>query len=441
MALNEALANDRSPDRRKLCEHYLNVRTATLHLAAPLSAEDQQAQSMPEASPTKWHLGHTTWFFDTLVLAPAGRAIGDAQWQYCFNSYYEAIGDRQPRAQRGLLTRPSLQEVLGYRAAVDDAMRLLIERTDPDTLRQVTATIELGLQHEQQHQELILMDIKHLLFSHPFHPAYAHPRPAGRPASANSVPAAAWMEFPGGLFEIGAEEGRGFAYDNEQPRHRVWLDAYRLHDRLISCGEWLEFMAAGGYSRPEFWLSDGWAAVKERGWTAPLYWFESQPGSWSIFTLAGDRPLDPDEPVVHVSYYEADAFARWSDARLPTEAEWELASGSALPAEAPALHPHPARCAPGLRQMTGAAWQWTASAYSPYPGFKPAAGVAAEYNGKFMSGQMVLRGGACITPEGHARATYRNFFPPDARWAFTGVRLAHDAPPASAPGPRHLHLS
>ncbi|MGE4338862.1 MAG: ergothioneine biosynthesis protein EgtB, partial [Pigmentiphaga sp.] len=345
------------------------------------------------------------------------------------------------RAQRGLLTRPSLQEVLDYRAAVDDAVRLLIEHAAPGTLRQIMATIELGLQHEQQHQELILMDIKHLLFSHPFHPAYARPRLASRSGDAPSAPAATWLNFPGGLVEIGAAEDDGFAYDNEQPRHRVWLNAYQLHDRLVTCGDWLTFMAEGGYSRPEFWLSDGWAAVQERGWTAPLYWFENQPGAWSIFTLAGDRLLDPDEPVVHVSYYEADAYARWSGARLPTEAEWELASRTALPAEAPALHPRAAGAAPGLRQVAGTVWQWTASAYSPYPGFKTAEGVAAEYNGKFMSSQMVLRGGACVTPEGHARPTYRNFFPPDARWAFTGVRLAHDAQRSSASGPRHLHLS
>lgn len=441
MALNEALASEDESDRRALRDRYDSVRTATLQLVAPLSAEDQQAQSMPEASPTKWHLGHTTWFFDTLVLAPLDRAIGDEQWQYCFNSYYEAIGDRQPRAQRGLLTRPSLHEVHEYRAAIDDAVRLLIDRLEPHALRQIAPTIELGLQHEQQHQELILMDIKHLLFSHPFHPAYARPRLASPPGQAAPVPDATWLDFPGGLVEIGAAQDDGFAYDNEQPRHRVWLEAYRLHDRLVTCGEWLEFMADGGYSRPEFWLSDGWVAVKERGWTAPLYWFERQPGAWSVFTLAGDQVLSPDEPVVHVSYYEADAFARWAGARLPTEAEWEFASRTQTSAAGFGLHPGPARPEPGLRQMAGAGWQWTSSAYGSYPGFKPAAGVAAEYNGKFMSGQMVLRGGACVTPEGHARPTYRNFFPPDARWAFTGVRLAHDAQPSSVSHSRRLHLS
>jgi ergothioneine biosynthesis protein EgtB len=421
-----------------MLERFDHVRAGTTALAAPLSPEDQQVQSMADASPTKWHLGHTSWFFDVAVLASLGRAVSEPRLRYLFNSYYEALGDRQPRAQRGLITRPSLSEVLAYRADTDAAIRRLIEETEEDTWLRIAPVLELGLAHEEQHQELILMDIKHLLFSNPFHPAYAPPQP--RPTEPKRD--AEWIDHEGGLVEIGADDS-DFAYDNEKPRHRVWLEPFRLKDSLVTCGEWLSFIAEGGYARPELWLSDGWATVQREGWTAPLYWSEASPGRWSIFTLFGDLPLDPSEPVSHVSYYEADAFARWAGARLPTEAEWELAASGdsrlgtdaevarpppmAAPSGPIALHPRPAAPQAGLRQMFGDVWQWTASAYAPYPGFMPAEGIAAEYNGKFMSGQMVLRGGACVTPAGHARPTYRNFFPPSARWAFTGVRLAANA--------------
>lgn len=411
------------PARKTLMHRFDRVRAATLAMTAPLSPEDQQVQSMADASPTKWHLGHTNWFFDTVVLAPLNRAIGDGRLRYLFNSYYDALGDRQPRAQRGLITRPSLQEVLDYRAAGDTAVRRLIHEVDDRAWREVADKIELGLQHEEQHQELILMDIKHLLFCNPFHPAYTSAQPL---QSARYNREADWLAFSGGLVDVGAD-GRGFSYDHEQPRHRVWLEPFRLQDSLTTSGDWLAFMNDGGYVRPELWLSDGWATVQREGWSAPLYWSESAQGTWSVFTLFGDLPIDLDAPVIHVSYYEADAFARWRHARLPTEFEWEHASASALEARSPALHPRAAANAPGLQQMAGEAWQWTASAYTPYPGFTPAPGVAAEYNGKFMSGQMVLRGGASITPAGHVRASYRNFFPPSARWPFTGVRLARAA--------------
>jgi ergothioneine biosynthesis protein EgtB len=402
-----------------LAGRFAAVRAASLALAAPLSAEDMGAQSMPDASPVKWHLAHTTWFFDCFVLAPhAGVTTAPEGWGVLFNSYYEAAGPRHPRPQRGLLTRPGLDEVVDWRGRVDQTLAAWL--ASGSAVPEALALVELGLQHEQQHQELILTDLKHLLSLNPLYPAYHHGAPAAALEAAS--PAAGWLEHPGGLVEIG-HAGPGFAFDNETPRHRVWLEPFALADRPVSCGEWLDFMADGGYRTPTLWLSDGWAAVQQQGWQAPLYWSCEGEGGWRQFTLLGERAIDPAEPVCHVSHYEADAFARWAGARLPSEAEWE-ALAPRLPADpAPAL-PHPAV----LRRPTGPGrvWEWTASAYLPYPGYRPLPGAVGEYNGKFMSGQMVLRGGSWASPPGHARPAYRNFFPPAARWQAAGLRLARE---------------
>ena len=413
-------------ERASLAHRYAAIRDATEALAAPLSAEDQTVQSMPDVSPTKWHRAHTTWFFETFLLSPhlPGYQPFHPAYGYLFNSYYEAVGPRHPRPERGLLSRPGIAEIADYRAHVDAAMGELLAADGSGD--RVAALVELGLHHEQQHQELLLMDIKHVLSLNPLQPAY---HAAATPAPSDAPPLS-WCEVAGGLRQIG-HGGAGFAFDNETPRHKVWLEPFRLASRLVTCGEYAEFIAAGGYRRPEFWLSDGWAAVQQQGWTAPLYWQPEQDG-WTVFTLAGRRAVRPSEPVVHVSFYEADAFARWAGKRLPTEAEWEVAAveaGIALDCNlcrpgAP-LHPEPA--AGALAQMVGDVWEWTASPYTAYPGFRPVAGAVGEYNGKFMSNQMVLRGGAAVTPAGHVRLTYRNFFPPASRWAFGGIRLAEDA--------------
>ncbi len=411
-------------------EHYRAVRTATEALAAPLSPEDQTVQSMPDVSPTKWHRAHVTWFFEQFILIPhqPGYRAVDERYLYLWNSYYEGVGARHPRGQRGLLSRPGVGEVTAYRDTIDEAMEDLLGRALPPG---VLALVELGLHHEQQHQELLLMDIKHVLGTNPLRPAYRLTRPPagadpGRPG---------WIDYEGGLIEIGAEAGGGFGFDNEFPRHQEWLPPFQLADRLVTAGEWLEFVADGGYRRPDLWLSDGWAALHASGQEAPLYW-ERDGDSWLVYTLHGPGRLDPALPVVHVSYYEADAYARWQAARLPTEAEWEWAAssepGPAAPAVAlhpeAALHPQVGQPATGrLRQLYGAAWQWTSSGYLPYPGFHPAPGAVGEYNGKFMVNQQVLRGSAAITPPGHARLSYRNFFPAGARWPMTGVRLARDS--------------
>lgn len=423
----ELLTDCLRPDRSALLAELRRTRAATLALAAPLSAEDQQVQSMPEASPVKWHLGHTTWFFDALLLARFTAPVGGDHLNYLFNSYYEGLGARLARAERGLITRPGLDEVLAYRREVEAALARLIEAAAEADWPEVAALLELGIQHEQQHQELILMDIKHLLFTNPARPAYLPERGPGRPQPASGGEGE-WLTFADGFTEIGAG-GPGFAFDNERPRHKVWSHGFRLSTRLVTCGEWAAFMAAGGYEQPELWLSDGWAQATAQGWRAPLYWSPGPDGQWTVFTLTGSRAVDPEEPVSHVSFYEADAFARWRGARLPSEAEWERAAsaGSAGAAsDRPSLHPRRAAPGRGLRQMFGAVWQWTASPYAPYPGFSPFPGPAAEYNGKFMSGQMVLRGSAAITPAGHGRVPYRNFYPPSARWVAAGVRLASD---------------
>ncbi|CAN7162082.1 ergothioneine biosynthesis protein EgtB [Phenylobacterium sp. LjRoot225] len=415
-----ALSADLTAD---LAARYGAVRHASEALTRSLTAEDQLAQSMPDASPTKWHLAHVSWFFETFLLIPrlAGYRPFDPRFGYLFNSYYEALGARQPRPARGLLTRPSLDDVLAYRAHVDAGMARLMETLDPE----LAALVELGLAHEQQHQELILMDILHLFASSPLKPAYAPPRGAPDPA----LPAPlCFVDIAGGLVEIG-HDGADFAFDNETPRHKVWLEPYRLADRLVTNAEWRAFMADGGYRRPELWLSDGWARVQAEGWRAPLYWEEGEDG-WRVMTLHGLRSIEPAAPVGHVSFYEAQAYAAWAGARLPTEAEWEHAA-AAVELEGRFLGRAriDAAAAPkgeGLRQMFGDLWEWTASAYSPYPGFRPAVGAVGEYNGKFMAGQFVLRGAACVTPAGHVRASYRNFFYPHQRWMFSGVRLAMD---------------
>lgn len=384
-------------------ERYREVRARLPALAASLSPEDLQAQSMTDASPGKWHLGHATWFFETMLLDRPGYEPVEPSFKVIFNSYYEGLGERIGRAERGLMTRPSTAEVMAYRAEIDRRMEARLAEPLEGRDRYL---FELGLHHEQQHQELFLMDILHLMSCSPLEPAayQAEPRTAApQPARGG------WRAFEGGLVETGAPV-EGFAFDNERPAHRVWLEPFALAVDLVTNGDWMAFMRDGGYRRPDLWLSDGWAVVKARGWTAPLYWREEE-GDWTAMTLMGRRPVDPAAPVRHVSFYEADAFARWSGRRLPTEAEWE----------------HAARSRPdAFSNLDGEVWQWTASAYGPYPGFRPTKGTAAEYNGKFMANQMVLRGGAFVTPDGHARPTYRNFFYPDQRWAFAGVRLASD---------------
>ncbi len=407
---------------------YLRVRRRTEALVAPLSPEDATAQSMPEASPAKWHLAHTAWFFETFLLLPhlPGYAPHDPAFSVLFNSYYQSVGPQFPRPRRGLITRPGLREVLAYRAHVDRGMARLLETADPKG--PVAALVLLGMAHEEQHQELILTDIKHLLAQNPLRPAYA-----GRwPLTAVAPVPRAFVSFAGGLCEVG-HDGAGFAFDNEGPRHRVVLAPFALASHPVTCGEWIAFIEDGGYRRPELWLAAGWDRRLAEDWEAPLYWRREGDG-WRVFTLHGEAPVDPHAPVVHVSYFEADAFARWAGARLPTEAEWEVASaGVALCgnfADSGALHPLAPRAPAGaghLAQMFGDVWEWTSSAYAPYPGFRPAAGAIGEYNGKFMSGQQVLRGGSCLTPPGHVRATYRNFFPPEARWQASGLRLAQDA--------------
>jgi ergothioneine biosynthesis protein EgtB len=409
-----------------LAAAYRAVRHLTEALCAPLETDDYLIQSMPEASPVKWHLAHTTWFFETFVLAPCvtGYRPFHPAFGVLFNSYYNAVGPRWPRSQRGLLSRPSVAEVYDYRAHVDEWMAKWLAAPGRDALAD-SATV-LGMQHEQQHQELILTDLKHALAANPLHPVYQAAAVADGPP-----PPLDWVAFPKGERGIG-HEGRGFAFDNETPRHRVLLNTFQLASRPVTNEEYLAFMVDGGYARPEFWLADGWAARQAQGWTAPLYWEEGD-GLWSMMTLAGLRPLQPAEPVCHICYYEADAFARWAGARLPTETEWETAA-AAVPVAGHFLesgHFQPAAAAAAcergpLYKLYGDVWQWTASPYIGYPGYRPLPGALGEYNGKFMCNQFVLRGASCATPRGHVRLTYRNFFPPEARWQFSGFRLARD---------------
>ena len=402
--------------RPTLLNEFRAVRSMTERLAALLSAEDQTVQSMPDASPTKWHRAHTSWFFEEFLLCPTGSYQPfDPTFGYLFNSYYEAVGPRHPRPERGLLTRPSTAEVGRYREHVDLAVAALVEAGLDEAQSRV---VELGLNHEQQHQELLVMDALHLLSSHPFAPALLT-----RPAEDDPDPTPlTWRSVAGGLHEIG-HDGTGFAYDNESGRHRVHLVPFSIAERSITNEDWLMFVDDGGYARPELWLADGWAAVQQHGWHAPGYW-QQQDGQWFVFGSAGLRPLRRAEPVCHVSFYEADAYARWAGARLPTEAEWEVAALAVSGLRGALLDP--GRLHPGLagRHMVGDVWEWTSSAYLPYPGFTPVEGAVGEYNGKFMSDQHVLRGASCATPPGHERLSYRNYYPAAARWAFSGVRLA-----------------
>ncbi|KPC50250.1 ergothioneine biosynthesis protein EgtB [Amantichitinum ursilacus] len=402
-----------------LHERYRQVRAHTLALAAPLSAEDQCIQSMPDASPTKWHLAHTTWFFETVLLqrhAP-GYVLRDERLHYLFNSYYEALGPRHPRPLRGLITRPGLDEVMAFRQHVDAAVEQLLQHADDALLAQITPIIELGLNHEQQHQELLLTDILHAFSCNPLLPAYLVKR---QPVTSAPL---RWLAQPGGVVDIGMPADSGqFCFDNETPRHQVLLQPYAIANRLVTCGEFAAFIADGGYQRADLWLSDGWATVRAQDWRHPAYWLapddprrpfqqrDDLPADrWWVFGLDGVQALQADAPVAQLSFYEAAAYAAWADARLPTEFEWEAACNAA-----------------GITQWDDQVWQWTRSSYDPYPRFEPLEGIAAEYNGKFMVSQVVLRGGSVATPAGHTRPTYRNFFPPAARWQFSGVRLARD---------------
>lgn len=406
-----------------IAERYRQVRGVTESLCRPLEPEDTVVQSMPQASPVKWHLAHTSWFFETFLLTKAlpGYRPFHPRFNYLFNSYYEAIGERVARTDRGLLTHPRLGEVYDYRAHVDEGMQRLLKEISSEAHAELAPLVELGLNHEQQHQELILTDVKHLFASNPLRPAYHH-RPA---EDGGPVPPLRWVEHGAGIRAIGIS-GNGFCFDNESPRHRVFLNAFRIAARPVANGEFLGFMEDGGYTRPELWLSDGWDACRRLQWTSPLYW-ERTGNVWESMTLAGMWPVNLAEPVCHVSYYEADAFARWAGARLPTEAEWEIAADTS-PIEgnfldSGRLHPAPV---PEQTSFFGDVWQWTQSPYVGYPGYRALAGAIGEYNGKFMCNQMVLRGGSCATPRSHVRATYRNFFPPEVRWQFMGFRLAQD---------------
>lgn len=412
-------------ERQDLLAHYRAVRGMSESLCAPLLAEDCCMQTMPDASPPKWHLAHVSWFFETFLLKPflSGYGEFDPRFAVLFNSYYEGAGAMYPRAQRGFLSRPPLEEVYRYRHYIDERMAMLIAAAPDDRWRDVAFRVTLGVHHEQQHQELLLTDIKHIFASQPLRPVY---RDAAREVS--SQPAApGWHEFAGGLHEIGYGGGE-FCYDNETPRHRVYLEDFRLASRPITNGEYLEFMAAGAYRRPEYWLAEAWRTLRERNWEAPLYW-ECHDGRWHYMTLSGMRAVDEHEPVCHVSYYEADAYARWAGKRLPGEAEWEVAARDAAVTgnlqDTRRYHPAPAQGA-GMVQLYGDVWEWTRSPYAAYPGFRPLAGTLGEYNGKFMCNQIVLRGGSCATPANHIRASYRNFFYPADRWQFSGIRLADD---------------
>ncbi len=413
-----------APPGAGLLDRYLEVRNATHSLCAPLSADDQMVQSTPEASPVKWHQAHTTWFFETFILLPylPHYQTFHPAFRFLFNSYYKQLGAHPLRTIRSTFSRPGLEQVKEYRCYVDHYLEQLLAA---DILEPaISALVELGLNHEQQHQELMLTDIKHAFWSNPLQPGYLN-RPLEEPTG--QVDELRWREFDAGLYEIG-HSGNGFSFDNEGPRHKQYLEAFRLASRSVTNGEYLEFIEDGGYTRPELWLSDGWDTVQAGQWQAPLYWERGESG-WTVFTMGGVRTLRTAEPVCHVSYYEADAFARWAGARLPREGEWEVAArnvplkGNFM--EERRLHPLPAPRQDHGSQMFGDVWEWTASPYSPYPDYRPAEGVLGEYNGKFMCNQLVLRGGSCATPRSHIRASYRNFFAPQMRWQFSGIRLAN----------------
>jgi ergothioneine biosynthesis protein EgtB len=429
--------SDLGLDREGLWSCYQAVRATTEALCAPLEIDDYMVQSMPDASPTKWHLAHTAWFFETFVLIHDTHFEPvDPAYAYLFNSYYNAVGERIARDRRGLLSRPTVAEVYRYREAVDQRVKAFLDAADEQKLSRVRSTFILGLHHEQQHQELILTDLKHAMAWNPLRPAYHQREPDKSKTRTDHTKSIGWVEYHGGLRSIG-HEGPGFAYDNETPRHQEYVAPFALADRLVTNREYLEFIEDRGYGRSNFWLSDGWFARSQKGWFAPLYWNFEDDRSAKLYTLAGQRELNPDEPVCHVSYFEADAFARWAGYRLPTEAEWEIAaveSGVAREGtflESGNFHPVPLAQSPrsassAPAQFFGDVWEWTQSAYAPYRGFRPAEGAVGEYNGKFMCNQFVLRGGSCVTPRSHIRPTYRNFFPAEARWQFSGIRLARD---------------
>ncbi len=435
-------------DRHALATRFRDVRQTSLRLAARLSPEDMVVQSMPDASPTKWHLAHTTWFFETFLLETFehDHTPFDPAFRVLFNSYYHQVGEMHPRPRRGIVTRPSIDDVLRYRAATDERVLALLDHADDRTLARVEPILVIGLHHEQQHQELILTDVKHLLACSPLRPAY-EPRDHDSGFTPSDF---RWARHEGGLVEIGFRseaqrrdeprgtpagwgDGTGFAYDNESPRHRTFLQPFEIADRLVTNAEMLAFIEDGGYARSELWLDDGWSWINARSVGAPLYW-RRDGDAWLEFTLSGERPVDPAEPVTHISLFEADALARWLGARLPTEQEWETACAR-LPVQGNFLedalfHPIAAPADPDtpIHQAFGDCWEWTGSQYRPYPGYAPPPGPIGEYNGKFMSNKFVLRGGSCVTPRSHLRPTYRNFFPPDeSRWQFTGLRLARDA--------------
>lgn len=408
----------------RLLEDYRQVRRQTELICAPLETEDYVIQSMPDVSPPKWHIAHTTWFFETFLLRAldSGYQPFHEHYEQLFNSYYQALGQPYPRARRGVLSRPTVKDVYRYRAHVDAAMTRLLSS---DAVSTVAQRVVLGLQHEQQHQELLLTDIKHILAQNPLAPTYCE----ATPESSASVPPLTWQRLRGGIYEIG-HAGTGFAFDNEAPRHRVFVNDYVIASRPVTCGEYLDFIQDGGYRQASLWLSDGWHEVSAQSWQAPLYW-EQRDGAWWHFTLQGMQPVQLEAPVCHVSFYEADAYARWAGKRLPSEAEWEIVAAS-YPVEGNFVengryHPQPGAARDGLTQLYGDVWEWTASDYAPYPGFRAADGALGEYNGKFMCNQRVLRGGSCASPRSHLRASYRNFFYPNTRWQFSGIRLAGDA--------------
>ncbi len=410
--------------RSHLVRRFKSVRRFSEALCAPLVPEDYVIQSMPDVSPTKWHLAHTSWFFETFILRPHFQQYGlfHNQFPFLFNSYYVQAGERHCRARRGLLSRPTVKEIYGYRGHIDEHMVSLLEGATADLFTVLAPLVEIGIHHEQQHQELMLTDLKHVFSINPLYPAYqshvADPVHEAAPIE--------WIAFEEGVREVG-HEGDGFSFDNELPRHKTYIQNFKLASRLVTNGEYIEFMEAGGYERPELWLSAGWATVQQEEWQSPMYW-EKKKGNWYMFTLSGLQPVNLAEPVCHVSYFEADAYARWYGARLATEQEWEVAAAS-LPVEgnfvdAGFYHPRVAEPGAGLQQMYGEVWQWTQSQYTSYPGYKPVEGALGEYNGKFMCNQFVLRGASCATSKSHARVTYRNFFPPESRWQFMGIRLA-----------------
>ena len=417
--MTAALAHQPTPTENvSLAQRFTEIRNTSMRITEGLSAEDQMLQSMPDASPSKWHLAHTTWFFETFILQPSSKGYKpyDPRFRILFNSYYKQLGAHPIRGTRGLMSRPTLSQVQAYREHVDHALLAYLEHADGEVLE----LIELGLNHEQQHQELLLTDIKHALWSNPLRPEFS-----AEMAVSSAPSAMVWTEVEGGIHLIG-HQGDGFAFDNECPQHEVLLQPFQIASRDVTNAEYLEFIEDGGYRRPELWLSAGWDTVNAQGWMAPLYW-EQDDREWSLFAHREMKRVDPAEPVCHISYFEADAYARWRGARLPSEQEWEIAAAR-IPSNGTFLensifHPQPAK-GQGVQQMFGDVWQWTSSPYVAYPGFRPAAGLVGEYNGKFMCDQWVLRGGSCATPRSHIRATYRNFFPAHARWQFSGLRLA-----------------